>query len=74
MLSQSQVVPSGPEVSEIQGIMQRLVAVAPKVEANLAAQKGAKPHIDSGSFQWAVSVLQSPEVNAFCLPSGKMAV
>lgn len=57
VLSQSQVVPSGPEVAEIQGIMQRLVAVAPKVEADLAAQKGVKPHIDWGSFQWAVSVL-----------------
>lgn len=74
MLSQSQVVPSGREVSEIQGIMQRLVAVAPKVEADLAAEKGAKPHIEWSSFQWAVSVLQSPEVNAFCPPGGKMAV
>ena len=74
VLSQSQVVASGPQVSEIQGIMQRLVAVAPKVEADLAAEKGVKPHIDWGSFNWEVSVLQSSEVNAFCLPGGKMAV
>jgi predicted Zn-dependent protease len=74
VISQSQVVGSGPEVTEIQGIMQRLVAVAPKVEAYRAAQKGTKPDIDWNSFKWEVSVLQSPEVNAFCLPGGKMAV
>jgi hypothetical protein len=40
VLSQSQVVTSGPEVTEIDQIAQRLIAVAPKVEADLAAAKG----------------------------------
>ncbi len=74
VLSQSQVVTSGPEVTEINQIAQRLIAVAPKVEADLAAAKGLKPKIDWSSFNWEVSVLQSAEVNAFCLPGGKIAV
>jgi len=74
VLSQSQVVNDGPEVAQIKQIAQRLIAVAPKVEADLAAAKGLKPTIDWSSFNWEVSVLQSDEVNAFCLPGGKIAV
>mgnify|MGYP001603634516 CR=1 FL=1 len=74
VLSQSQVVASGPEVEQVRQIAQRLEAVAPKVEAELAAEKGLKPSIDWSTFDWDVSVLQSDEVNAFCLPGGKIAV
>lgn len=74
VLAQSQVVSSGPEVAQIKQVAQRLIAVAPKVEADLAAAKGLKPTIDWSSFDWQVSVLQSDEVNAFCLPGGKIAV
>lgn len=74
VLSQSQVVSSGPEVAQIKQVAQRLIAVAPKVEADLAAAKGLKPTIDWSSFDWQVSVLQSDQVNAFCLPGGKIAV
>ncbi len=74
VLSQSQVVADGPEVAQIKQIAQRLIAVAPKVEADLAAEKGLKPTIDWSTFDWQVSVLQSDEVNAFCLPGGKIAV
>jgi predicted Zn-dependent protease len=74
VLSQSQVVTSGPEVDRIRQIAQRLIAVAPKVADDLAAAHGAKPNTDWSSFEWDVSVLQSPQVNAFCLPGGKIAV
>ena len=74
VLAQSQVVSNGPEVAQIQQVAQRLIAVAPKVEAELAAAKGLKPTIDWSSFDWQVSVLQSDQVNAFCLPGGKIAV
>ena len=74
VLSQSQVVSAGPEVVQIRQVAQRLIAVAPKVEADLAAAKGLKPTIDRSAFNWEVSVLQSDEVNAFCLPGGKIAV
>ena len=74
VLSQSQVVADGPDVARIRQIAQRLEAVAPKVEAELAAEHGRKPTIDWSTFRWEVSVLQSDEVNAFCLPGGKIAV
>jgi predicted Zn-dependent protease len=74
VLSQSQVVGSGPEPARIDAIAKRLEAVAPKVEADLAAEKGVHPDTDWSAFDWQVSVLQSDEVNAFCLPGGKMAV
>ncbi len=74
VLSQVQVVSSGPDVQRIDAISQRLIAAAPKVEAELAAAHGSKPHTDWSSFDWAVSVVQSAEVNAFCLPGGKIVV
>ena len=74
VLTQSQVLNSGPEPARINAIAQRLEAVAPKVEADLAAAHGVAPHTDWTAFDWQVSVLQSDEVNAFCLPGGKIAV
>jgi predicted Zn-dependent protease len=74
VLSQSQVMNEGPEVERIKQVAQRLIAVAPKVEAELATERGKKPTIDWSTFDWQVSVLQSDEVNAFCLPGGKIAV
>lgn len=74
VLAQSQVVGEGQQVAQIKQIAQRLIAVAPKVEAELAAQKGLKPSIDWSTFDWDVSVVQSDEVNAFCLPGGKIVV
>ncbi|HEV2607281.1 MAG TPA: M48 family metallopeptidase, partial [Xanthomonadaceae bacterium] len=74
VLAQSQVVTTGPEPARVDAIAKRLEAVAPKVEAELAAAHGAKADTDWTSFDWQTSVLQSDEVNAFCLPGGKIAV
>ncbi len=74
VLSQAQVVTTGPLPAQIDGIAKRLEAVAPKVEAELAAENNVPAKIDWNSFSWQTSVLQSDEVNAFCLPGGKMAV
>ena len=74
VLSQSQVITDGPQVAEIDSIAKRLIAVAPKVEAELAAEKGLRPSIDWSTFDWDVSVVKSDEVNAFCLPGGKIVV
>ena len=74
ILTQSQAVASGAEPARIQAIAQRLEAVAPKVEADLAAAHVSAPHTDWSAFDWQFSLLQSDQVDAFCLPGGKLAV
>ena len=74
ILQQSEVVRTGPVPQEVQGIAQRLVEAAPKVEKYLADTNGTPATTDWGSYDWQVSVIQSDEVNAFCLPGGKIAV
>ena len=66
--------PNDPNAQVIRGIMQRLVAKVPEVSDALAAEHNLQaPHIER-TFDWDVTVLQSDQVNAFCLPGGKMAV
>ncbi|MEO7935372.1 MAG: M48 family metallopeptidase [Dokdonella sp.] len=74
ILQQSEVVRTGPVPQEVQGIAQRLVVAAPKVEKYLADTNGTPATTDWGSYDWQVSVIQSDQVNAFCLPGGKIAV
>jgi predicted Zn-dependent protease len=74
ILSQSQVVTSGPLPQQVREIAQRLIAAAPKVEKYYAEQKNIPAETDWSSYQWDVSVLKSDDVNAFCLPGGKIAV
>lgn len=59
VLSQSQVVNSGPGLEMVQRVVKRLAA------ATGATGKG---------FDWQVSLVQSDQVNAFCLPGGKIVV
>src|SRR5262249_18732572 len=59
VLSQSDVVKSGPEVELVQKVMKRLEGATGQAGTNM---------------QWQVSVVASPQVNAFCLPGGKMVV
>ena len=74
ILQQSNVVRSGPLPEQVQGIAQRLVEAAPKVEAYLAEQSGTPASTDWSAYEWQVSVIESDQVNAFCLPGGKIAV
>lgn len=74
ILSQSNVVTQGQLPQQIRDIADRLVAVGPRVEADLAAARGVKPSIQWDAFDWDVSVIQSDQANAFCLPGGKIAV
>jgi len=74
ILSQSQVVTQGQIPGQVSDIARRLVAVGPKVEADLAAARGTTPSIDWKAYDWQVSVIQSDQANAFCLPGGKIAV
>lgn len=74
ILSQSQVVTTGPLPQQVAGIAKRLEDAAPAVEKYYADTKHVPASTDWGSYQWDVKVLQSDEVNAFCLPGGKIAV
>ncbi|MBL0165137.1 MAG: M48 family metallopeptidase [Xanthomonadales bacterium] len=74
ILQQSEVIRTGKLPEEVQGIAQRLVEAAPKVEKYLADTEGTPANTDWGSYQWQVSLIQSDQVNAFCLPGGKIAV
>ena len=68
------VAPSDPNAVAVRGIAQRLIAKIPAVSDALAAEHGMQaPHIEK-SFDWDVNLIQSDQVNAFCLPGGKMAV
>lgn len=59
VLSESQVQNSGPDYERVVRIARRL----------------AQSTGDAGkNFQWAVSLVRSPQVNAFCLPGGKIVV
>jgi predicted Zn-dependent protease len=75
ILQQEQPVDPNAQISrQIREITQRLIAKIPQVEDALAAEHGLQaPHIEK-SFDWDVNVLQSDQVNAFCLPGGKIAV
>ena len=59
---------------QVREIAQRLIAKVPQVEDALAAEHGMQaPHVEK-AFEWDVNVIQSDQVNAFCLPGGKIAV
>jgi predicted Zn-dependent protease len=59
VLSEVQTVDSGPEYQLVKGVAQRLAAAT-----GAAAKK----------FDWQVSVVRSTQINAFCLPGGKIVV
>ena len=74
ILSQSQVVTEGELPAQVREIASRLIAAGPKVEQYLAETKGTPKTTPWDAFEWEVSVIESEQVNAFCLPGGKMAV
>ncbi len=59
VLASSRVVKAGPEVEMVQRVARRLAAAT--------GPAGAR-------FDWQVSVVDEPQVNAFCLPGGKIVV
>lgn len=59
---------------QVNEVAQRLIAKIPEVEDALASEHGMQaPHVEK-AFDWDVNVLKSDQVNAFCLPGGKIAV
>ena len=59
ILSQEQVISSGPQVELVTRVARRLATAVGE---------------DGKGFQWEVSVLNDPQQNAFCLPGGKICV
>jgi predicted Zn-dependent protease len=74
ILQESRVVTSGDLPQQVRAIAQRLIEAAPKVEQYLAQTANVPASTDWGAFDWDVSVIESDQVNAFCLPGGKIAV
>jgi len=74
MAQERPVDPNSQVARQIRGIAQRLIAKIPQVSDALAAEHGLQAQHIENSFDWDVNVLQSDQVNAFCLPGGKMAV
>lgn len=59
VLSQSQTVNSGPELDMVQRVVRRLIG---------------STRDEGKGFDWQVSLVQSDQINAFCLPGGKIVV
>lgn len=59
VLRSERVLASGPAVDQVVRVAQRLIEVVRVIEP---------------SFDWKVSVVDSPQINAFCLPGGKIVV
>src|SRR6476659_6757467 len=75
ILTQEQPLDQNSQVSQqVREVAQRLIAKIPEVEDALATEHNLQaPHVEK-AFDWDVNVLQSDQVNAFCLPGGKIAV
>ena len=73
ILSQERAIDPDSQVArQIRGIADRLIAKIEPVEAALAAENNLQAQHLSRGFEWDVSVIDSPQVNAFCLPGGKI--
>ena len=59
VLAQSESIDAGPELEMVRRVSSRLANATGKVGAD---------------FDWQVSLIRSPQVNAFCLPGGKIVV
>jgi metalloendopeptidase OMA1, mitochondrial len=68
VLATADVVRDGPAVAAVEGVARRLT-VAAVADPVLAAVKQKRQQ-----FDWAVRVVRGKEVNAFCLPGGKIVV
>ena len=70
ILSKSRVVASGPEVERVNRVGKK-IAKAAEIEP---LQREINLRVRGFRFNWEFSVLQDKQINAFCLPGGKVVV
>src|SRR5207253_6789036 len=70
VLGKSRVVPGGAEVERVRGIGRR-IARAAEIEP---LQREINLRVKGYTFAWEFNLLRDDQVNAFCLPGGKVAV
>jgi predicted Zn-dependent protease len=70
VLAKEHVVHSGPEVERVRHVGQR-IAQAAAIEP---LQREINLRMRGYRFEWEFNVLQSKQINAFCLPGGKVCV
>jgi metalloendopeptidase OMA1, mitochondrial len=70
ILNQSEVVRSGPDVDRVRRVSQR-IAKAVEIEP---LQREINLHLSQYRFEWQYTLLQDKQINAFCLPGGKIGV
>ncbi len=70
ILAKSEVVRSGPEVDQVERVGRRIAHAA----QNPDLLREINLHEAGYRFDWAFHVLRDPQVNAFCLPGGKIGV
>jgi metalloendopeptidase OMA1, mitochondrial len=70
ILSKARVVRSGPEVEQVRGVGRRIAAVV----AIEPLMREINLHVQPNQFEWEYSVLDRDQINAFCLPGGKICV
>jgi metalloendopeptidase OMA1, mitochondrial len=71
ILSKAQVLPQGaPEVRRVRRVGERIA----KAAAIKPLQKEINLHLQGYRFDWEFNVLRDKQVNAFCLPGGKVGV
>lgn len=68
VLSESDIVTTGPAVEAVKRVAQRLADAAARPDVGQAL--GIPPR----KFDWAFRIVRSNQVNAFCLPGGKVVV
>jgi predicted Zn-dependent protease len=70
ILSRSHVVRSGSEVEQVRSVGKRIAAVV-SIEPLM---REINLHVRPDQFEWDYTVLDRNEINAFCLPGGKICV
>jgi len=70
VLGKSKVVQGGPEVQRVREVGRRIVKAA-EIEP---LQREINLRVKGYRWEWEFNLLQSAQINAFCLPGGKVAV